>query len=239
MRIPAGMLGLAVLAASTATASPAAPRDIQASVPASPLDRIEVRAGVGTLKVTGGTGEAVELRLRILPEASAFGLAFVREMFGERRGHPDALELVKETSGRTLRLDLRGERRGLKEQWELTVPGRLAAELHIKVGDVDVREVAGGLTVEAGVGDVRADLPGGEVRAKVNVGDLRVASRSADYGPVSLEANVGDASLRVGTERVQRPRKPGPGHRIAYDGRGRERIDLAVNVGDASLSLPR
>ena len=75
-------------------------------------------------------------------------------------------------------------------------------------------------------------------RLNLSVGDIRVVTSSRSLDRARLEANVGGTRIEgVDSGEVRRSRGYGPGDSIAYDGNGRDRIRLEVNVGDASLRL--
>lgn len=228
-----GLVALALaLAASTASASDE--RVIERTLSAAGVRELAVKGHVGKIEISTAHSENVVLRLRL--RAKEYG----GWLFSRRKGDPQRAELRHETRGDVLAFDLRydGDRDGLEEQWDFQLPARLAARLHLSVGDIDVRGLAGGLTLKVNVGDIRADIPEGSVTAEVNVGDIQVITASRSLDRVRLEANVGGTRIDgPGSSAVRRRRGYGPGDSAALDGDGRDRIRLEVNVGDASLRI--
>jgi hypothetical protein len=228
----AAALACALLAPATVSASDE--RLIERTVSAAGVRELAVKGHVGKIEVSNTTGDNVVLRLRLKPKE------YDGWLFSRRKGDPERAELRSETRGDTLAFDLRydGDRDGLEEHWDFQVPARLAARLNLSVGDINVRGLSGGLELKLNVGDITADIPEGSVTADVNVGDIRVVTSSRSLDRARLDANVGGTRIEgVDSGDVRRSRGYGPGDSIAYDGNGRDRIRLEVNVGDASLRL--
>lgn len=230
----AAALALALSFAGAAAAQDRERRDITRSFPAANLQAFRVDARVGDVRVRATNTNEVSLRLEL--EARREGSSW----FGrDRKGDPHGVELEASTSSGMLRLTLRGERKGLHERWTLTVPARLAAEIELEVGDVEARDLAGGVRVHVNVGDITLDVARGAIDAEVNVGDIKARTATDAYEEVRLESSVGDADLRVGTNRIEsrNKRRYGPGEDVRWSGIGRDRIRMEVNVGDASLVI--
>lgn len=229
---------VAVLMAAPAAwaAKPAASddfREISKNFPAADLKRFHVEARVGSVRVRATNTNEVRMKLEL--EAKREG----GWLLG-RKGDPHGVELDSRSVAGTLHLTLRGERKGLSEKWVLEVPARLAAEINVEVGDVEARGMEGGARIHVNVGEIDLDVVRGEIDAKVNVGDIRARTASDDYNDVRLEANVGDTDLRVGSQNVPSSHRGyGPGDSARWNGTGRERIRLEVNVGDASLVISK
>lgn len=225
-----------LLAVPLGHAAPAARSDdervIDRTLSAENVRELVVRGQKGTIRITGRSDEKVVLHLKLeAKEREGF--------FGKRRGDPYAVELVTETTGDRLRLDLSpdDEREGLEETWDLEVPSRLAAWADLVVGKIDVRDVAGGLDLHMSVGDIELDVPRGNIRARTNVGNIRATTGTSSYGDVDLRSNVGDTHLELSGHTVKYDKPPGAGNHISLNGSGQDRIDLRVNVGDASLRI--
>jgi hypothetical protein len=231
-----GAASMAVPAAGAAPrmAYPGEPRTIEKTFPAESLQRISVTAGVGKIEVSGGAQNQVTLHLELTPKRFHNGWLGRSE-----EGDPNDAELVAETHGDELRLDLdvKGDRDGLEENWTLTVPARLRARLQVNVGDLDVRDLSGGLELQDNVGNITAEVPEGDIDARVSVGDIRVTSATPSYGDVSLESNVGDVHIEMKDHTVDYPKPAGAGNRISLHGPGKDRMSLRTNVGDARLIL--
>jgi hypothetical protein len=228
----AGLIALALAFASTASASDE--RVMERTVSAAGVRELAVKGHVGTIEISTTTSDHVVLRLRLKAKEHGGWL------FSRRKGDPQRAELRHEMRGDVLAFDIGydGDRDGIQEQWNFQVPARLAARLHLSVGDIDVRGLAGGLTLKVNVGDIRADIPEGSVTAEVNVGDIQVSTASRSLGRVRLEASVGDTRIDgAGSSAVRRKRGYGPGDSASLDSDGRDRIRLEVNVGDATLRI--
>jgi hypothetical protein len=235
-----GSAALAVVTLALLCAAPATAlsdrRDITKSFPAASLQGFSVEARVGDISIRAAQTSEITLRLEL--EARDEGGGW---FWRGRKGNPHAVELDAHSSGGTLRLTLRGERKGLRERWTLQVPARLAAEAKLEVGDLQARGLEGGVRFKVNVGDIEIDIPQGGIDAKVNVGDIRARTATDAYDYVHLESNVGDADLRVGARRIESSgrRRYGPGEDVRWSGTGRDRIRLEVNVGDASLDITK
>jgi hypothetical protein len=212
------------------------PREIEKTFAAGKLQSLRVDAQVGDIELTAGAGDQVVLKLRIEAKQKSSGI-----LRRERWGDPNAVELVAEESGDTLRLDLREKesdgRDGLFESWTISAPARLAVRLRVQVGKIDVVGIAGGSDLHVNVGDINARLSGGNIEAAVNVGNVRVETSTPSYGNIDVETNVGDISVDLGDHRVRTPKPPGAGNHFRMDGPGRDRIKLKANVGDARLTI--
>jgi len=228
---------LAAAAAVPGSARAADDRDfrtISKNFPAASLQGFCVDARVGDVRIRATSGSEISLKLEL--EARREG----GWLLGSK-GDPRDVELEESSSGGTLRLSLRGERKGLQERWTLLVPAKLAAEVKVDVGDVEARDIEGGARITVNVGNIELDIPRGAIDAKVNVGDIKARTGTDAYDDVRLESNVGDADLRVGSQRVgtSNKRRYGPGEDAHWSGTGRDRIRMEVNVGDASLVIAK
>ncbi len=234
------LLNLSLLLTAAGLAVPARAADdrdyrtITKNFPAAGLQGFRVEGRVGDVRIRATNSNEVSLKLEL--EARREG----GWLFGGK-GDPRDVELDDSASGGTLRLSLRGDRKGLSERWTLTVPARLAAEIKLDVGDVEARDIEGGMRIAVNVGNIELDVPRGSIDAKVNVGDIKARTATDAYDDVRLESNVGDADLRVGSQRINssNKRRYGPGEDVRWSGTGRDRIRMEVNVGDASLVIAK
>ncbi len=236
-RVAPGVLGfLAIAGFSTIGAQDRDHRTITKNFPAANLQGFSVDARVGDIRIRANNTNEVSLRVELEARNEDGGW-----FFRGRRGDPDAVELDAYTGGNTLRLTLRGERKGLHERWTLTVPARLAAEAKLEVGDLEARGLEGGVRFKVNVGNIDMDVLKGSIDAEVNVGDIRARTSTDAYDDVHLESNVGDADLRVGSRRIEsrNRRRHGPGEDVRWSGTGRDRIRIEVNVGDATLDISK
>lgn len=237
-KLAAALIGGLLCAGLTATAAAQegrrpAPRTIERTIAAADLKTLDVKVNVGSVRLTAGRSDNVVFKLVITAERRSRGW-LGRETWGD----PTAVDLDVSSSGSRLELDLRGEREGLKEEWTIEAPERLAARLRVNVGELEVRDLSGGVDARVNVGDLRLDVPRGEIDAETNVGNLRVVTSTRSYGNVHVEANIGGVDLRLGGRRVEsRRRRYGPGDSISISGRGDDNIRLRSNIGDARLEI--
>ena len=230
----AALGAVALLPAPATAANDRDFRTISKNFPAANVQAIRVDARVGSVRLRSSSASDVSLKLELESRREDGWI------FG-RRGDVRDVELETETTGGTLRLTLKGERKGINESWVLLVPARMAADVKLEVGDVEARSLEGGMRVHVNVGNIDIDVPRGEINAKVNVGDINARTGTDAYDDVALEANVGEANLRVGSQRIRSEgkRRYGPGEDVRWTGRGRDRIRMEVNVGDASLVIAK
>jgi len=210
----------------------AAPRVLERSIPASGLDRVEIEAGVGDVRVEVGEEDTVAVEVTLEPRR---GGLFSSIRTAEREVQEATLEA--ETAGRVLRLEVGtdSDQRRFEERWTVVMPARMALQLELGVGDVGIRGLAGGVTLEAGVGDVVVETSGGDLDLEVGVGDLSVRAPAAAYGRVRCAAGVGDARVRVQGEKLGGGGFVGSS--ASWDGAGAHRIQAELGVGDASVTL--
>lgn len=227
------ILGVAVtLALACASIGWAAPRVLERSISATGLDRVEIEAGVGDVRVEVGEDETVVVEVTLEPRR---GGLFSSIRTAEREVQEATLEV--ETAGRVLQLKVgtNADERRFEERWAVVMPARLALQLELGVGDVELRGIAGGVSLEAGVGNVVVDTEGGDLDLELGVGDLSVRAPAAAYGRVRCAAGVGDARIRVQGEKL------GGGGFIgssaSWKGTGPHRIEAELGVGDASVTL--
>ncbi|MDN5864142.1 MAG: hypothetical protein L0I62_02845 [Gammaproteobacteria bacterium] len=131
-----------------------------------------------------------------------------------------------------------GSNQGWKANWTIVVPARLSVVLKLGVGDLEIRGIAGGLSVKIGVGDIDARLPRGPVTAEIGVGDIDAAIAASDYGNVQLTAGVGDITFQVEGQEVRR----GYEHHFtasqqSLTGSGTTDYKVEAGVGDIDLKL--
>lgn len=210
-------------------------RDINANVPAANVRTVVVDANVGTVRLSGTSGDSVRIDLRLEAKRNYSLFSFFG---GRRRGDVNGVDLRTDVRGTELRITLRGDRDDLEEDWMITVPVQVEAKVTVNVGDIDLNGVTGGCEAVMNVGKVRIDVPEGHIRAVTNVGDLVVRTSTRSYGDVRVSANVGDTRLVVDGHRVPNAKRNyGPGGRVTFNGPGRDRIDVRASVGDAEVTI--
>jgi hypothetical protein len=227
---------LIVLTLMLATATPAiagAPRTLNATLPADGLDTVKLEAGVGDVEIfAADTVDEVTLEVQLKPRRGGFFSSMKKA-----QREVDEAELRVEASGGTLRLeiDTDADDRHFEESWTIELPSRLAFDLELGVGDVEIRGIAGELSCEIGVGDVLVEAVSGDVTVEVGVGDASVTSSADFYGSVAGSGGVGDAKLTVRGERISS--SGFVGHSAEWNGEGPHHIEISVGVGDARVTL--
>jgi hypothetical protein len=201
-------------------------RRIEKNYKADSIEKIEVDAFVGKINVVSSNDSEIRLTLIIEPEKF-------------KNVNLESADLVETFSGKSLKLelDVPFDRDDIEENWELSVPARLQADLDMNVGDVHVEGLTGGVKLNANVGKISCDVPEGMIHARVGVGSIKASSRTSSYGLVQLDSNVGNVKLNLGSHAVKHPKPAGAGNRISLEGPGKDEIDLSVNVGNAELQI--
>jgi hypothetical protein len=223
-------LSLIVLAAPAWAGTP---RTLTGAVNATDLETVRLDAGVGDVSVVAVDSLAeVTLEVTLKPRRGGF----FSSMKKAQREVDDA-ELRMDVSKGVLRLEIETESddRHFEETWTIELPARLAVDLDLGVADVEVRGLAGTLTVDAGVGDVVAEAVSGNVFVDVGVGDATIRAAAVDYGSVEGSGGVGDAKLTVRGERISSSGFVGKS--AEWTGQGEHVIDISMGVGDADVIL--
>ena len=224
-----------------ALACAAGTRTLTAEIPANGLLTLAVTAGVGELHVTPSSDDAVHVSVRLEQKSREF-LWFFHWQSNATARAIQAAEIVQQRSGERLSLSLGAAGKldtdQVKQYWALQIPARLALALEMKVGQVNVSGIAGGLRVNLNVGEITLDAPQGPLSAKVNVGQIRATSASTRLGPIDLSSDIGEAALFSDGKPVRHGgRHTGLGRSIHVAGDGPDRVRLSVNVGEVDLRI--
>lgn len=205
------ILLVGALLASAADAGEVA-RTLELQRPVEGLAAVRIEAGVGEVEILAGEEPVISVRVEISTDSDA----------SRSRRRAQALEGaqldVDEQSG-TLELAVRPHRRSTKwhESWFVRLPARLAREVKLGVGDVRILDVAGDISVEVGVGQIR------------------IEGSWAAYGPIAANSGVGDVVLRSPSGRQ---RGTGfVGHELRAHGPGSAAIEAETGVGDIDIRL--
>ncbi len=142
--------------------------------------------------------------------------------------------------------------------YQVMVPRQANLVLATGVGDIEVQDVVGDVTVNTGVGDIQVERLAGHLEARTSVGDVEVDVRMhAREDCLKVRAGVGDLHVRLprgiaGHLRVQAGvgdihtdfpvqikgllKSQGAGGKYEGElGSGGATIDLATDVGDVRL----
>lgn len=213
-RLPA-LLALAAAAALPAIASAAGTevRSLTGNVSAAGVQRVEVHAPVGELRIEGAATSTVSVRIAVRCD---------KPVKPDCRRKAEGLELTASSDGDRVRVKLRGwpkgSNAGLAVTMAVTMPSDLALEGELGVGELVVEGVEAGARLELGVGEMSVEVPAASVRR------------------ANLEVGVGEATLVVGGRRIEG--KGFLGREIDWtSGRGRHLIDAEVGVGEIEVRL--
>ena len=213
-------------------------RTFTADVDAAGLKAIDVRTTDGAVEILGTDDD----RIRISAEVSTpgqkdrWGLRFAADL--------NRTELLSERSGEALSARVRVPGNdSIIERWTIRVPRRFSVSVGASDSAVVVREVAGGVRVQANAGlgsesgSIRVKVPGGRLDLSLHVGDIHAETTSTARGPVDVQASVGDARLTLAGRAIVSPREPGPGHRVRLNDSGPDGVTATVGVGTASVDI--
>ena len=225
-----------VLAVALILATPAAagaPRILEGSVPVNGLETVQLDAGVGDIEITAVEGSnKVSVEVQLKPRRGGFFSSMKKA-----QREVDEAELRIDVSKGVLRLEIETESddRHFEEKWTIELPARLDFNLDLGVGDVNIHELSGKLTVDIGVGDILAERVSGDINIDIGVGDAQVEATAADYGSVAGSGGVGDAQLTVRGEKISS--SGFIGNSAEWTGAGAHVIDISVGIGDARVTL--
>ena len=235
------LLVLGLLLSVPALALAAGTRTLTVDIPASGIETLAITAGVGELRVTPSADDAVHVSVRLEQKSSEF-LWFFHWQSSTTAREIQSAQIVQQRQGDNLKLSLGSSAKldtnQVKQHWELQIPARLALALNMKVGQINVQGVAGGVNVNLNVGEIDMDVPRGALRANVNVGQISATSATIAPGPIDLSSDIGEAAVFRQGQRVRGGgRHSGLGRRIHLPGSGPDSMKLDVNVGEADLRL--
>lgn len=221
-----------LLAAFGATAEDQ--REFNVTVDADGLDRLELSARVGTVKITGADTDEIKVQA-ILKPSDDWRFGDVSEVLKEA-------ELYQDTRGGALVLELEYDRHhgddddDVEEEWEITVPAEFFVDVSLNVGEVDVQGTRGGVDATVNVGELTLDVLAGDIDAEVNVGEVSIMSATQSPGEFDLETNIGGVDLRIGSRRIE-AESSFIGSSIRHDAGGDDDISAEVNVGEVDVNI--
>ncbi len=226
-------------APSPAAAAHAGPRTLILEQDAAALDTLALDIGVGEVHVTPSADGALHVQVT-LQQKERESLWFFHWMSQGTQRDIAAAAIRSRQEGKrsTLSLDYPGGNQDdVKQDWEVQVPARLKLAVAMKVGDMSIEGLAGGVEAKLGVGELSIDTPQGPIRGEVNVGEIRATSGSARPGRIELSSNIGEALLTLGGKSAGSREHGGLGNRVSLDGGGPDDMHLSVNVGEATLHV--
>jgi len=126
----------------------------------------------------------------------------------------------------------------VKQIWTVEVPARLSVKVRMKVGEMTVLGVSGGVDAKLEVGQLTLKTQGGPIKASVNVGQIRATSATVQPGNIRISSNIGDARLEMPNwNDNDKGNRSGLGRTINITGKGPDNMNLDVNIGDAHLRI--
>lgn len=229
-------------AASVPAAAGAGPieRTLSAEIPAAGVKALKLHVGVGEVHISASSDDKVHVQVTLRQKEQEF-LWFFHWVSKGTAADIAAAAISQDQEGDTLSLGLnyRGNTDSdqLKQEWELQLPARLALDADMKVGELDIKDVAGGVDAVLNVGELSIEVPRGSLKAQVNVGEIRARTASGDYGKIKLSSSIGEALLTVNGTHGGYHDHGGLGNSVTAEGKGHEDMDLSVNVGEVSLRI--
>ena len=208
------MRGIVIATIAVSCAAPAFAaeqrRSFTVDLPAEGITRLVIDCGVGDIEVVGSDVVAITGSVEVSAKKAS----------QRKRNLLDQLELDARRAGGTLYLEVKGDEddhHDWGEEWVLSVPKSLALSIDLGVGDVEARDLSGGVEVDLGVGEVT------------------IEGEHAVFGRIHADCGVGDVELRTPEGRQ---RGDGfIGHELRATGPGKAAIDVDVGVGEATIRL--
>ena len=216
-------------------------RTLTADIPATGINTLAVTAGVGELQVTPSGDDTVHVSVRLEQKSREF-LWFFHWQSNATMQAIQSAQIIEQRNAGQLSLSLgttaKLDTNQVKQHWMLQIPARLALSIGMKVGQVNVSGITGGVRTNLNVGEINLDTPRGPLSASVNVGQISATSGSTQLGPIDLSSDIGEAALFQGGKLVRDSgRHSGLGRSIHVTGNGPDRMHLSVNVGEVDLRL--
>jgi len=215
-------------------------RTLSTEVPAAAIKQLKLHIGVGEVHVSASGDDKVHVQVTLRQKEQEF-LWFFHWMSRGTATDIAAASISQRQEGDSLSLGLNykgnTDSDELKQEWEVQLPARLALDTDMKVGELSIKDVAGGVDAALNVGELSIEVPRGAMKAQVNVGEIRARSGSAEYGRIKLSSTIGEALLTINGEHSGSHDHGGLGNSVSVDGKGHEDMDLSVNVGEVSLRI--
>lgn len=233
------MLLSSLALAGLAQAADDTERRFNATHDAADIQTVELEANVGQVRMETTDEDKVIVEVTVTPDDDDDWFGHSERVLERIR----KAELKHELRGSTLvlSLDYPRNRNGdddIEEEWLIRMPARMAADVNLNVGELEIRGLAGGVSAEVNVGELDINVERGDVSAEVNVGELSIVSRTDSPGEFDLSVNVGDARLRINGESIE-PERGWIGGSLEHDAGGEDDISAETNVGDVRVEVIR
>ena len=178
----------------------AAERTLQTGMPATNVTHVSIDAGVGQLKLTPSTDDKLHVQVELQQKSENF-LWFFHWMSHSTAREIAAVTLQQKTENDDVTYSLDYPRHldedDVKQIWTVEVPARLSVKVRMKVGEMTVLGVSGGVDAKLEVGQLTLKTQGSPVKASVNVGQIRATSAAVQPGNIRISSNIGDARLEM------------------------------------------
>jgi len=215
-------------------------RTLQTSMPAARITHVTIDAGVGQLKLTPSPDDKLHVQVGLEQKSVNF-LWFFHWMSHTTAREIAAVKLQQkaENDGVTYSLDYPGhlDDGDVKQNWTIEIPARMAVKIRMKVGELHLSGISGGVDAKLEVGEVTLKTPRGPIKAVVNVGQIRATSATTQVGNIHMSSSIGDAQLQMPNWNDNENNRSGLGRTVNVAGKGPDSMDLEVNIGDARLSI--
>jgi hypothetical protein len=178
---------------------------INQSFASDDFEKLKLELTVGQLDIEVWDEDRVEVSIELRAERSWLTL---------RRRNLDGIELSVEENGDELYLGI--DEKKLEQEWSLKVPAKLAMEIEMGVGSVDINGLQNSLALELEVGEV-----------SINTVDV-------DFRTIEASVGVGDAALRGFGPSAENERSFVSADAY-YEGEGEYQIKVELGVGEVSI----
>ena len=217
MKIPRLLAFCSLVASSLATTAFAGGHDrvrnLNANLLTGGVRTVEVEAPVGEFRIEPGPAGEVSAQVEVHCD---------RPVEPRCRRKAEDITLEGRDDGDRISIDVdgwpKGGNHGLSLKVLVTMPRDLDLDAEFGVGEVVVRGLEGGITLELGVGEVSVEMPAPAARR------------------VDLEVGVGEAILYVGGRRIEG--KGFLGKEVGWShGEGRSAVNVDCGVGEIEVRL--
>ena len=216
----------------------AEPRTLTLDSAITGLDTLGLAVGVGEVHVSASNDDQLHVQVKLRQKEHEF-FGFLH--WSQSANHEIAkAALLQDRKGKRLSLSLdlgRRDQDDIKQEWEVQVPVRLKLDAVMNVGEMIIKDVAGGVGAKLDVGELNIEVPHGAIDADVNVGEIRARSASAKHGRIELASNIGEAVLLIKGSQSGIHEHGGLGNRVSMDGDGPDSMQLKLNIGEVTLHL--
>ncbi|MGH8400267.1 MAG: hypothetical protein ACRESU_04120, partial [Gammaproteobacteria bacterium] len=213
---------------------------LQTASPAAEVNRVTLDVGVGQLKVTASSDDKIHVQVQLEQKSQNF-LWFFHWMSNSTVKEIEQVTLQQQNQdgiAYSLKYPEHLDEGDIKQDWEVQVPAALAIKIEMGVGQLDLTGVAGGVDASLNVGEVTLNTPRGPLQVKVNVGQINATSASTQPGNIKLSTSIGDARVYMpGGSDHDDVHHNGLGRTIEVAGKGPDKMDLEVNIGEVTLHI--